>query len=80
MTFLFGFFLMDPCSTNPSVPIVPSSLLSKKVMIDRGLRMKVTYTDKSGEKVELKFNTEDEGKKLKEKLKAQGITEARWEW
>jgi hypothetical protein len=39
--------------------------------------MKVTYTDKSGNKVEQTFNSEDEGKKLKEKLKAQGITEAR---
>jgi hypothetical protein len=42
--------------------------------------MKVTYTDKSGKKVELTFGTEDEGKKLKEKLKAQGVKDAKWEW
>ena len=42
--------------------------------------MKVTYTDKSREKVEQTFATEDEGKKLKEKLKTQGVTDAKWEW
>ena len=42
--------------------------------------MKVTYTKKNGEKVEQKFDTEEEGKKLKEKLKAQGVTDAKWEW
>ena len=42
--------------------------------------MKVTYMDKSGKKVEQVFKTEDEGKELKEKLKAQGITDAKWEW
>jgi hypothetical protein len=42
--------------------------------------MKVTYTNKNGEKVEQKFDTEEEGKKLKEKLKAQGVTDAKWEW
>jgi hypothetical protein len=42
--------------------------------------VKVTYTDKSGKKVEQAFKTEDEGKKLKEKLKAQGVTDAKWEW
>jgi hypothetical protein len=26
------------------------------------------------------FGTEDEGKKLKEKLKAQGVKDAKWEW
>ena len=38
--------------------------------------MKVTYTDKKGEKVEQKFDTEEEGKKLK----SQGVTDAKWEW
>ena len=42
--------------------------------------MKVTYTKKNGEKVEQKFDTEEEGKKLKEKLKAEGVTDAKWEW
>ncbi len=42
--------------------------------------MKVNYTDKSGKKVEQAFSTEDEGKKLKEKLKAEGIKDAKWEW
>jgi len=42
--------------------------------------MKVTYTDKSGKTVEKTFKTEDEGKALKEKLKAQGIIDAKWEW
>jgi hypothetical protein len=45
-----------------------------------GIEMKVTYTDKSGKKVEQTFGSEDEGKKLKEKLKAQGVTDAKWEW
>ncbi len=45
-----------------------------------GIEMKVTYTDKKGKKVEQTFKTEDEGKRLKEKLKAQGITDAKWEW
>lgn len=45
-----------------------------------GTKMKVTYTNKKGEKVEQKFDTEEEGKKLKEKLKAQGVTDAKWEW
>jgi hypothetical protein len=38
-----------------------------------GIEMKVTYTDKSGKKVEQTFSTEDEGEKLKEMLKAQGV-------
>jgi len=42
--------------------------------------MKVSYTDKNGKKVEHTFKNEDEGKKLKEKLKAQGVTDAKWEW
>ena len=42
--------------------------------------MKVTSPNKKGEKVEQKFDTEDEGKKLKEKLKSQGVTDAKWEW
>ena len=42
--------------------------------------MKVTYTDKSGKKVEQAFSTEDEGQKLKAQLKAQGVTDAKWEW
>lgn len=42
--------------------------------------MKVTYTDKNGKKVEQTFANEAEGKKLKEKLKAQGVTDAKWEW
>ncbi len=41
--------------------------------------MKVTYMDKSGKKIEQVFKIEDEGIKLKEKLKAQGITDAKWE-
>lgn len=45
-----------------------------------GQKMKVTYTDKSGKKIEQVFGTEDEGKKLKEKLKGQGVTDAKWEW
>jgi hypothetical protein len=45
-----------------------------------GYKMKVTYTDKSGKKIEQAFGTEDEGKKLKEKLKGQGVTDAKWEW
>jgi hypothetical protein len=45
-----------------------------------GQKMKVTYTDKSGKKIEQAFGTEDEGKKLKEKLKGQGVTDAKWEW
>jgi len=56
------------------------NLLSNKISIGGGIRMKVTYTDKSGKKVEQAFSTEDEGKKLKEKLKAQGVTDAKWEW
>jgi len=42
--------------------------------------MKVTYTDKQGKKVEQTFASEDEGKKLKEKLKTQGVIDAKWEW
>lgn len=42
--------------------------------------MKVTYTDKQGKKLEKTFASEDEGKKLKEKLKAQGVIDAKWEW
>lgn len=42
--------------------------------------MKVTYTDKAGKKIEKSFSTEDEGKKLKEKLKSEGVTDAKWEW
>lgn len=42
--------------------------------------MKVSYTDKSGKKVEQTFATEDEGKKLKQKLKDQGVADAKWEW
>jgi hypothetical protein len=42
--------------------------------------MKVTYTDKSGKKVEQAFKTEEEGKKLKAELKAKGVTDAKWEW
>jgi hypothetical protein len=42
--------------------------------------MKVTYTNKSGKKVEQVFSSEDEGKKLKEKLRAQSIIDAKWEW
>ncbi len=42
--------------------------------------MKVDYTDKNGKKVEKTFNTEEEGMKLKEQLKSQGITDAKWEW
>jgi hypothetical protein len=42
--------------------------------------MKVSYTDKNGKKVEQAFKTEDEGKKLKEKLKGQGVTDAKCEW
>ena len=56
------------------------NLLSNKISISGGISMKVTYTDKSGKKVEQAFKTEDEGKKLKEKLKAQGVTDAKWEW
>ncbi len=54
--------------------------LNKEVSIQWCIEMKVTYTDKNGKKVEQTFNTEDEGKKLKEKLKAQGVTGAKWEW
>jgi len=42
--------------------------------------MKVTYTDKSGKKVEQAFGTEDEGKTLKKKLESQGVKDAKWEW
>ncbi|OYV12529.1 MAG: hypothetical protein CG440_1532 [Methanosaeta sp. NSM2] len=42
--------------------------------------MKVTYTNKEGKKVEQTFADEEEGKKLKEKLKAQKVTDAKWEW
>lgn len=42
--------------------------------------MKVTYTNKEGKKVEQTFSNEEEGKKLKEKLKAQRVTDAKWEW
>jgi hypothetical protein len=35
--------------------------------------MKVTYTDKSGKKVEQTFGTEDEGKKLKENSKHRAL-------
>jgi hypothetical protein len=42
--------------------------------------MKVTYTDKSGKKVEKSFKTEDEGKALRDQLKSQGVTDAKWEW
>jgi len=42
--------------------------------------MKVTYTDKNGKKMEKSFKTEDEGKELREQLKRQGITDAKWEW
>jgi len=42
--------------------------------------MKVTYTNKEGKKVEQTFANEEEGKRLKEKLKAQKVTDAKWEW
>jgi len=42
--------------------------------------MKVTYTNKEGKKVEQTFANEEEGKKLKEKLEAQKVTDAKWEW
>ncbi len=42
--------------------------------------MKVTYTNNKGEKVEQTFSTEEEGKKLKVELKAEGVTDAKWEW
>jgi len=42
--------------------------------------MKVTYTGKDGKKVEQTFASEEAGKKLKEQLKAKGITDAKWEW
>lgn len=42
--------------------------------------MKVIYTNKEGKKVEQTFANEEEGKKLKEKLKAQKVTDAKWEW
>ena len=42
--------------------------------------MKVTYTNKEGKKVEQTFANEEEGKKLKEKLKAQKVNDAKWEW
>jgi len=42
--------------------------------------MKVTYTNKEGKKVEQTFADEEEGKKLKEKLKAQKVIDAKWEW
>ena len=42
--------------------------------------MKVTYTNKEGKKVEQTFANEEEGNKLKEKLKAQRVTDAKWEW
>ncbi|MDI9617038.1 MAG: hypothetical protein QFX31_06720 [Methanothrix sp.] len=51
-----------------------------RVRLTWGISLKVTYTDKSGKKVEQTFSTEEEGKKLKEKFKALGITDAKWEW
>ena len=54
-------------------------ILAIQVMV-RGIGMKVTYTDKSGKKVEQSFKTEEEGKALKEKLKTQGVKDAKWEW
>lgn len=56
------------------------NLLSNRINIREVIKMKVTYTDKSGKKVEQAFKTEDEGKKLKEKLNAQGVKDAKWEW
>ena len=56
------------------------NLLSNKISTRWRIKMKVTYTDKSGKKVEQAFSTEDEGQKLKAQLKAQGVTDAKWEW